>query len=175
MSIIIPPSRNPLVELQRNGKNVSSGARAFARLDADMAKMMHVLDQVERQGSFADFVRHIPMVRELKRQGERFVIGLQFKVSILSVKFGATLTATREDESALRLDYVDGEPAGLSLRFAGHPLEGKALLETSVFYDIDSLGWLAKHFLKHHPEIRDGAYAGTAIAIVEALRAAVEM
>jgi hypothetical protein len=173
MTLIVPPSRNPVIELLRGGAT-ATGARAFARVNADLDKIVSTLDKVERQGSFADFVRHIPMVRELKRDGDRFTIELQFKVTILSVRFGAKMRATRESREALRFDYIEGEPEALSLRFAGHKLEDKALLQIDVAYDADSLGFLAKYFLKNHPEIRDGAYAGTAISIVEALRTAIE-
>jgi hypothetical protein len=172
--VIIPPARNPVVELLRSPVGISSGARAFARVDAPVASVLAAFDRIEKEGSFSAFVKHIPMVRELKRDGDRFRIELQFRVSVLSVRFGGTTRLVRESESAVRFDYIDGEPVGLSLRFAAHALEDKALLQIDVAFDIDSLGWLAKHFLRHHPEIRDGAHTGTAVAIVEALRRAVE-
>lgn len=174
---IIPQSRFPLIELQRDGRGRASGARAWARIDRDGAACKAALDQIEHEASFAKFVTHIPMVREIKREGALMRIDLQFKVAIVSVKFGAKTRLIRESENAVRMDYVEGEPAGLSLRFAYSTppeLAGKALLSISSAYDADSLGWLAKNFLRHHPEIRDGAQAGTAVAIVEALRKAIE-
>jgi hypothetical protein len=173
--IIVPQSRNPVIELLRNDRRQSSGARGFAKVSVPQERLRATFDRIEQEGSFKAFVDHIPMVRDLRRERDRFVIELQFKVSILSVRFGATQRLVRESPDAVRFDYIEGEPRGLSLRFAGHPLEGaESLLQVDVGYDIDSLGWLAKHFLKHHPEIRDGAHAGTAVAIVEALRAGVE-
>ena len=172
--MIIPPARNPVVELLRSPTGISSGARAFARVDAPVSALQVAFDRIEKDGSFAEFVKHIPMVRELKRNGDRFRIELQFRMSILSVRFGASMRLVRETPYAVRFDYIEGEPERLSLRFAAHELDGRSLLQIDVGYDIDSLGWLAKHFLRHHPEIRDGAHTGTAVAIVEALRHAVE-
>jgi len=174
---IIPPTRFPLIELQRDSQGRANCARAWARLDVGVDACKAALDGIEREASFGEFVRHIPMVREIKREGDLMRIDLQLKVALFSVKFGAMTRLVRESERALRIDYVEGEPVGLSLRFAySEPssLGGKALLITTSSYDIDSLGWLAKNFLRHHPEIRDGAQAGTAVAIVEALRTAIE-
>jgi hypothetical protein len=174
---VIPLSRLPLIELQRGPSGVSSGARAWALLDADATKCKAALDRIGEEANFARFVQHIPMVKEIRRERDLFVIELQFKVSLLSVKFGAKTRVVRAYEQPLRMEYVSGEPAGLSLRFAYETppeLGGKALLAISSAYDTDSLGWLAKHFLKNHPEIRDGAQTGTAVAIVEALRTAIE-
>jgi hypothetical protein len=174
---IVPPTRNPLIELLRDGRGRASGANAWARLDVDGAACRAALDAIERTASFAEFVKHIPMVREIRKDGDLMRIDLQFRVSVISVKFGAKARLRRESPNALCMDYVEGEPAGLTLRFAfSEPavLGGKALLMTSSAYEIDSLGWLAKNFLRHHPEIRDGAQTGTAVAIVEALRKAIE-
>lgn len=172
--VITPPGRNPVIELLRKSDGRSSGARAFALLDCTLPRLQEAFDRIEITGDFHSFVKHIPMVKELKKKGDRYAIELQFKVAILSVKFGAEMRLVREGPNAIRFDYIEGEPDGLSLRFAGHPMGDKVLLQIDVGYEIDSLGWLAKHFLRHHPEIRDGAHAGTAVAIVEALRTAVE-
>ena len=174
MSVIIPPARNPVIELFRGTNGIASGARAFARIQAPQSQVRVAFDRIENEGSFAEFVRHIPMVKELKKVRDHFVIALQFRVAILSVGFGAEMRLVREGPDDVRFEYVKGEPRGLTLRFASHPLDDGSLMQIDVGFDIDSLGWLAKHFLKNHPEIRDGAHTGTAVAIVEALRTAVE-
>lgn len=174
---VIPLSRAPLIELLRGPDGRATGARAWGLIDATPEKCKDALDRIGQEAEFSKFVRHIPMVKEIRRERDLFVIELQFKVSLISVKFGAKTRVVRESDNALRMDYVSGEPAGLSLRFAYETppeLGGKALLAVSSAYDADSLGWLAKHFLKNHPEIRDGAQTGTAVAIVEALRTAIE-
>ena len=45
---------------------------------------------------------------------------------------------------------------------------------TSVTYDIYSLGWLVKYFLRHHPEIQLGVFPGTVLTILDSLRIAGE-
>jgi hypothetical protein len=173
MSIIVPPADNAVIELLRGKDKKSIGARAFAKVAVSPQQIRAAFDRIEKEGSFKGFVEHIPMVRDLRRERDHMAIELQFKVAIVSVRFGATMRLVREGPDAVRFDFIDGEPRDLSLRFAGHALEGGAsLLEVGVGFDIDSLGWLTKYFLRHHPEIRDGAHAGTAVAIVEALRAA---
>ena len=173
--LIVPPSRHAVVELVRNERGVASGARAFARVSAPVSVVQTTFDRIEREGAFAHFVAHIPLVRELRRDGDRFFIELQFKVSLLSVRFGARLRLVRESATSVRFDYIDGEPKQLTLRFAVVEAEpGLTVLQTVVGYDIDSLGWLTKYFLRHHPEIRDGAHAGTGLTMVEALRQAIE-
>ena len=41
------------------------------------------------------------------------------------------------------------------------------ILYVSCFFDILSLGWLVRFVLKHHPEIRDGVFAGTALVLLD--------
>ncbi len=177
MDYVIPPARFPLIELHRDARGKSTGARAWARTEAKPEQCKAALDRLSTEADFGKFVEHIPMVREIRREGDLFRIELQFKVTVVSARFGAQTRVVRESDNALRMDYVDGEPKGLRLRFAyssPQELGGAALLHTESFFDPDSLGWLAKYFLKHHPEIRDGAQTGTAVAIIDALRSAIE-
>jgi hypothetical protein len=176
-AVLIPRSRFPVLELQRDASGKSTGAQAWLRTTASAAQCQKALDDISEVANFKRFSQHIPMIRDIRRDGPHLVIELQFKVSLLSVKFGAKTHIVRESERAVRFDYVSGEPKGLSLRFAySNPeaLPGETLLEVSSSFDPDSLGWLAKHFLKSHPEIRDGVQTGSAVATAEALRQSIE-
>ena len=70
--------------------------------------------------------------------------------------------------------WVSGEPRGIRLRFDLEPLDdGKAcMLRSSAAFDAMSLGWLAKYFLKHHPEIQFGVMPGVAVGLLESMRQA---
>ena len=41
-------------------------------------------------------------------------------------------------------------------------------------FDLMSLGWLAKYFLRHHPEIQFGIFPGVALVLVDSLRRALD-
>jgi hypothetical protein len=83
---------------------------------------------------------------------------------------------SKEHEKYLELRWVSGEPRGIRLRFDLEPLDdGKAcLVRSSGEFDAMSLGWLAKYFLKHHPEIQFGVMPGVAVGLLESMRQAVE-
>jgi hypothetical protein len=42
-------------------------------------------------------------------------------------------------------------------------------------FEVKSLGWLAKYFLKHHPEIQYGIFPGVALALLDSLKRAAEL
>jgi hypothetical protein len=46
------------------------------------------------------------------------------------------------------------------------------LIYVHIGFDIESLGWLVKLFLKHHPEIQFGVFSGCALALLESMRTA---
>ena len=39
-------------------------------------------------------------------------------------------------------------------------------------FDLHSLGWLVKYFLKHHPEIQHGIFPGVALVLIDSLKRA---
>jgi hypothetical protein len=92
-------------------------------------------------------------------------VGFQFVVDI-----------DREHEKHLELRWVSGEPRGIRLRFDLEPLdEGAACrIRSTGEFDPMSLGWLAKYFLKHHPEIQFGVMPGVAVGLLVAMRSAAE-
>ena len=51
--------------------------------------------------------------------------------------------------------------------------DGKAcMLRSTAAFDAMSLGWLAKYFLEHHPEIQFGVMPGVAIGLLASMRLA---
>ena len=77
----------------------------------------------------------------------------------------------------LELSHVEGEPRDLVLRFDVLPVEDPAqsVLVAGIGFDISSLGWLVKFFLKHHPEIQYGVFPGSALTLVDTLRREAEL
>ena len=83
---------------------------------------------------------------------------------------------TQEPERLIELRWTAGEPQKLRLRFTLTPIDdGRAcLVEGDGEFDVLSLGWLVKYFLKHHPEIQFGIFPGVALVLIGSLRRAVE-
>jgi hypothetical protein len=99
-------------------------------------------------------------------------IQLRFKIALFAVHFEFTAEVRTEDERRLELKWVAGEPRDILLRFELEPLDdGQAcLLRAEGQLDPTSLGWLAKYFLRHHPEIRFGIVPGVALALFDSVR-----
>jgi ribosome-associated toxin RatA of RatAB toxin-antitoxin module len=160
----------PLIEVRLGEGGLPAGARAAARVAAPPARVWAVVSDV---GSYE---KRVPMIHRVHRDGDRVTVGLRFKVALFSVGFEFVADARREEESSLVLHGTSGEPRGLRLGFRLEPLDGGAatLLETSAEFDVLSLGWLAKYFLKHHPEIQNGIFPGVALSLLEAMRSGAE-
>jgi hypothetical protein len=62
------------------------------------------------------------------------------------------------------------------LRFTLAPAEGGrgCSVEGDGEFDLESLGWLVKYFLRHHPEIQFGIFPGVALVLVDSLRRATD-
>jgi ribosome-associated toxin RatA of RatAB toxin-antitoxin module len=116
----------------------------------------------------------VPMIHRV-RQGEDTVdITLRFRIALFSTKFTIKTTIV-DEEDAYELRYLSGSPKNLSLRFAVDDLgDGKSKITAGVTYDIYSLGWLVKVFLRHHPEIQLGVFPGTVLTVLDSLRIAAE-
>ena len=69
---------------------------------------------------------------------------------------------------------LDRRRAARRLRFTLTPVEDGAacLVEGDGEFDLHSLGWLVKYFLKHHPEIQHGIFPGVALVLIDSLRRA---
>jgi carbon monoxide dehydrogenase subunit G len=145
-------------------------AKAEGRIERSVADVWKVIDDVNQ---YAD---RIPMMSKVRLDGERATVDLKFKVALFSVGFQFVVDITREREKFLSLVWVSGEPRAIKLRFELEPLDGGAacLLRTSGAFDANSLGWLTKYFLKHHPEIQYGVMPGVAVGLFAAMREAAE-
>jgi len=144
------------------------GATAQAKIDCPLEKLWDVIVDVDK------FPERIPMIHRVKLSGNRANIDLKFKLSLFSVGFHFEVDVKKEDKKWLELAYVSGEPRGIRLRFDLEEVDGgkATLLKSTGEFDVMSLGWLAKYFLKHHPEIQFGVIPGVAVGLLESMRKA---
>jgi ribosome-associated toxin RatA of RatAB toxin-antitoxin module len=158
------------VVVSMDSAGLPKSAKAEGRIERSVADVWKVIDDVN---SYPD---RIPMMSRVRLAGERATVDLKFKVALFSVGFQFVVDITREREKSLALGWVSGEPRGIKLRFELEPLDGGAAcrLRTSGEFDPNSLGWLTKYFLKHHPEIQYGVMPGVAVALFASMRAAAE-
>lgn len=145
-----------------------AGAAAQGTIDRPVARVWSVIADVER------YAGRVPMIHRVKRDGDRVTVDLKFKVAFLSTGFTFVADATYEKERWLELRWVSGEPRGIRLRFELEPTDDgkRTLLKSDGEFDPHSLGWLAKYFLKHLPEIEFGIFPGVALALIDAMRRA---
>jgi ribosome-associated toxin RatA of RatAB toxin-antitoxin module len=160
----------PLLRMRVAGDGSPVGAIAEMRVNAALARVSEVIRDINR------FAERVPMVHRARRDGTRVELTLRFKVALFGVKFGLTAEIVAETERRIEMRYVSGEPRDMHLAFELEPLDDGAatLARVAVSYDIMSLGWLVKTFLRHHPEIRFGVYPGTAFTVLDSLRKAAE-
>ena len=121
------------------------------------------------------YARHLPMVSRVRRRGDSVTFELKFKLGLFSAGFEFTADVRYEEERTFEMLWSAGEPRDIRLGFGLTPVDdGKAcMVEGDVEFDPTSLGWLAKFFLKHHPEIQFGVFPGVALVLLDALRRAV--
>ena len=144
------------------------GATAREKLNVPLDRLWDVIVDVDR------FPGRIPMMHKVRLEGTRATIDLKFKLALFSVGFHFVVDVKKEDKKWLELRWVSGEPKGIKLRFDLEETdEGKATVLTSTGeFDVMSLGWLTKYFLKHHPEIQFGIIPGVAVGLLESMRKA---
>ena len=144
------------------------GATAREKLNVPIDRLGDVIVDVDR------FPGRIPMMHRVRLDGSRATIDLKFKLALFSVGFHFVVDVKKEDKKWLELRWVSGEPKGIKLRFDLEEAdEGKATFLTSTGeFDVMSLGWLTKYFLKHHPEIQFGIVPGVAVGLLESMRKA---
>lgn len=163
------PTANLTLDIDANG--YAQSATAESRINAPVAKVWEVCTDVDK------FPDRVPMISKVKVDGNRATMQIKFKLSLFSVGFEFVVDMIRnEAEHTMELRYVSGEPKGIRLRFALEPIDdGKAtLMKATGEFDAMSLGWLAKYFLKHHPEIQCGILPGVAVGLLESMRRAAE-
>jgi carbon monoxide dehydrogenase subunit G len=162
--------RDPVVRIRTGSDRKPNGAAATVRIDRPIADVWAAIADVETFGNF------IPMVSRAKRSGDDVTFDLKFKIGFFSVGFQFSAHATYEEQRWLELRWTAGEPKDIRLRFEVSAVDdGRATLVTGDGeFDVMSLGWLAKYFLRHHPEIQFGIFPGVALVLVDALRRATD-
>jgi hypothetical protein len=160
----------PVIRVRVGANGLPVGAAAITRLAYPVASVWAAIADVEH------FARHLPMVHRARRRGDDVTFELRFKIGFFSVGFQFSARAVHEAERWLELRWTAGEPRDIRLRFTLTPVDdGRAcVVEGDGEFDLHSLGWLAKYFLRHHPEIQYGVFPGVALALIDALRRATE-
>jgi ribosome-associated toxin RatA of RatAB toxin-antitoxin module len=136
---------------------------------APRAKVWDVITDVER------YAGRVPMLHKVRRDRDWVHVQLKLRVALFSVGFAFTAEVVREEGRSLELRWVDGEPRNLKLRFdLDDAPDGQTRVRAHIGFDVGSLGWLVKYFLRHHPEIQFGIFPGSALALVDSMRRAAE-
>ena len=164
------PHDGPVVHVRVDRAGRPLGAVATGRIESPAREVWGVLSDLE------GFARYLPMVNHARRRGDSVAFDLKFRVGFFSAGFEFTTLATQEEEKWLELRWTAGEPRDIRLRFALTPIEENGacacLVEADAGFDVQSLGWLVKYFLKHHPEIQHGIFPGVALVLLDSLRRA---
>lgn len=141
-------------------------ATAVARVDAPVERVWKLVQDVDA------YPGRIPMIQRVISKDDRATIQLKFRMSLFSIGFEFVVDVVREHERSVELRWVQGEPKGIRLSYFLDPLDGGAACElrSRAEFDLRALGWFAKYFLRHHPEIELGVLPGVAVGLVEAMR-----
>lgn len=161
---------DPVVKVRTAPDGKPRGAAAVARIEHPVSVVWAAVSDVER------YAKHLPMVHRVRRREDDLTFDLRFKIGFFSVGFQFQAHATYEAERWLELRWTEGEPRDIRLRFAMAPSDdGRACtVEGDGEFDMMSLGWLAKYFLRHHPEIQFGILPGVALVLIDSLRRAAD-
>jgi hypothetical protein len=154
------------LQVHLDARGAPNGCTATVVVDATPGRVWAVVENPEGLAGL------VPMLHKVRRTGDRVNIQLRFRIALFSVGFEFTADSFRTPGEWAEVRWVDGEPRDLRLRFDLRPLDDgrRTELRAGAWFDIDSLGWLAKYFLRHHPEIRYGVYPGAALALADGLR-----
>jgi len=155
-----------LMRIQHGADGVPIGATVSALVRADADTLAEVIADV------SGYAGKVPMLHRVRRTGDRVAVELRFGISVFSVRFEFVADARYDDTARwLELAWVSGEPRDLFIRFdlADAGRAEQTLLHVTIRFDVLSLGWLVKFFLKHHPEIRYGVVPGAALTLFHGL------
>lgn len=162
-----PPDTTIVVTMGPDGRPVA--AAATGRIARSVQTVWSVVTDVDK------FPERVPMIHKVKKDGNRVTVDLKFKVSLLSVGFQFVVDAKQEEPRLLELAWVSGEPREMKLRYELTPIDAdNCSITVFASFDAQSLGWLAKYFLKNHPEIENGIFPGVALTMVQSMRQAAE-
>lgn len=157
--------RNARIELFVGSDGNANAASAVLAVRAAPPKLWAAMRR------FDGYAERIPMVEQIERRDAEVDLRLRFRLSMISARFAVRARVEEDPERELRFVYLSGEPRDADLRIRLEPAgEGASTLHVYSGFALDSLGWVVKYFLKHHPEIRAGVHAGAAFSIATALR-----
>lgn len=167
---LVERADGPLVHVHLGADGGPVGATAARRLRAPRDKVWRVISDLDGMAA------RVPMMQKIQRDGRFATVHLRFGLSLFSANFAFRVERIDDSNRAITLRYVEGEPRDLTIRQeiveASSPEH--TLLYTSIHFDVFSVGFLAKFFLKHHPEIRYGVFPGAAFALNDSVRKVVE-
>ncbi len=164
-------SEEAQVTVRFDDRGLPGGATAEVVAQAPIAEVWEIVRDVER------YPERVPMISKARRTirpggGERLQMQLKFRIALFSAKFGFVADVTEHEPSWIEVSYISGEPGDLHIRFELEPVDdGRATrIRAAIGFDIRTLGWLVKVFLRHHPEIQYGVFPGSALVLVDSLR-----
>jgi ribosome-associated toxin RatA of RatAB toxin-antitoxin module len=166
MSTSLPAHKGPIIHVRVAPDGRPLGAATTMRIERPVAAVWAVLSDIER------YAGRLPMVDRARRRGDHVDFDLKFRVGLFSAGFEFSAHATYEEPNWLELRWTSGEPRGVRFRYTLTPLDDGAacLVEGDAEFDVQSLGWLVKYFLKHHPEIQHGIFPGVSLVLIDTLR-----
>jgi ribosome-associated toxin RatA of RatAB toxin-antitoxin module len=154
----------PLVRILIGEKGLPIGACAAGVVDASADTVWKVVSDV------SGYAERVPLMDRVNLHGDWAEFCLKLKIAFFSVRFSFSADIEREQGRALVLSYRAGEPKDIRIEYQIEPLEdGRTLVFVQIGFDVESLGWLVKYFLRHHPEIQFGIFPGCALALLDAL------
>lgn len=167
---LIEASPEPLIQVHLGADGGPVGSTAVRRVGVSPARMWAIISDVGSYGG------RVPMMDQVRMDGRFVTAQLRFGVSLFSTKFSFKVERVMDEGRSVELRWVEGEPRDLHIRLGITPAStpDACLLRVDISFDIFSLGWLAKFFLKNHPEIRYGVFPGAALTLVETMRAVAE-
>jgi ribosome-associated toxin RatA of RatAB toxin-antitoxin module len=160
----------PLLEMTLGPKGLPIAACAAAVVDAAPDHVFEVLTDIER------YAGRIPLMHKARVHGDWAEFSLRLKLAFFGVGFSFASNIAAEPGRSLALRYRSGEPKDIAIHYDIAPVSSgdpdRCLIYVHIGFDIESLGWLVKLFLKHHPEIQFGVFSGCALALLESMRTA---
>lgn len=160
---------DPVVRLQLGARGLPVAACAAGRVEASTERVWSVLSDVSQ------YAVRVPLIDRVRVNGDTAEFLLRMKLAFFSVSFSFESKIERLAGKTLDLGYLSGEPRNIAIRYDVLPLDDGAAsaIFVRIGFEIESLGWLVKFFLKHHPEIQYGVFPGCAVALLESMRVAV--
>jgi ribosome-associated toxin RatA of RatAB toxin-antitoxin module len=162
--------RNVHVSVETGDTGSPRSATAEGHVASPVARVWEIVSDLSR------YPGRLPMIHRVKRDGDRATVQLKFKIALFAVPFEFVVDVLEEHQRWIELRWVSGEPRDLTLRFdLDEAAEGGGCrLRATGAFDVSTIGWMAKYFLRHHPEIGFGIVPGVAVGLLEHMRRAAE-